>query len=364
MDVPSYSGSAERIAALRFFQPSSPTAFGAIRVRPVGDSRSGIPSRFSAISGRGYQPYIQFPWSHAIAYEWAASGMFTLTWYMIDSTRNPTFDPPSHLKGNSGRPPICSSSTSATTTIGDLLIFSTAADLGGSPTHSRSIFTPGSLLTPPRWITISGSGTPSVSITYLEQHLEIHHDLIVLAKTFGVALAVGLDVLAVSVGVGVTQIALNARFRLGVAFASSEIIMQVVGYGLGTGAGKILGEVAAYIGFALLALVGAFLIRDSLRNTIEAEFEATRGVGLLMTSLSISLDSLGVGVALPATAIQLLPLLITLSITITVFTFIGLAFGSRLGERYERGAERLAGIILIILAALFTVAQILPNGKI
>ena len=189
--------------------------------------------------------------------------------------------------------------------------------------------------------------------------MEIHHDLIVLAKTFGVALAVGLDVLAVSVGVGVTQIALNARYRLGLAFASSEIIMQVVGYGLGTGAGRILGEVASYIGFVLLALVGAFMIRDSLRHASEGEFEATRGVGLLMTSLSISLDSLGVGVALPATAIPLLPLLIMLSVPTTVFTFIGLAFGSRLGERYERGAERLAGIILVVLAALFAAERLI-----
>ncbi|MBV8454488.1 MAG: manganese efflux pump [Deltaproteobacteria bacterium] len=189
--------------------------------------------------------------------------------------------------------------------------------------------------------------------------MEIHHELIVLAKTFGVALAVGLDVLAVSVGVGVTQIALKARYRLGLAFASSEIIMQVVGYGLGTGAGRILGEVASYIGFALLALVGAFMIRDSLRQASEGEFEATRGVGLLITSLSISLDSLGVGVALPATAIPLLPLLIMLSVTTTVFTFIGLAFGSRLGARYERGAERLAGIILVVLAVLFTAERLI-----
>jgi putative Mn2+ efflux pump MntP len=184
--------------------------------------------------------------------------------------------------------------------------------------------------------------------------LEIHHDLIVLAKTFGVALAVGLDVHAVSVGVGVTRITLNARYRLGFAFAGSEILMQVVGYGLGTGVGRILGELASYVGFVLLALVGAFMIRDSFRPTSEGQFEATRGMGLLMTSLSISLDSLGVGVALPATAIPLLPLLMMLSVTTTVFTFIGLAFGSRLGEPYERGAEGLAGIILIILAVLFT----------
>jgi putative Mn2+ efflux pump MntP len=180
---------------------------------------------------------------------------------------------------------------------------------------------------------------------------------ILMAKVFAVALAVGLDVLAVSVGVGVMRLALNARMRLGFAFAGSEILMQVVGYELGTGAGKILGEVATYVGFALLAAIGGLMIRNSFLHPTKAEFDATRGAGLLITSLSISLDSLGVGIALPAMAIPLVPLLITVSITTTVFTFIGLAFGARLGERYERGAERSAGVLLIVLAGLFALEQ-------
>jgi putative Mn2+ efflux pump MntP len=80
-------------------------------------------------------------------------------------------------------------------------------------------------------------------------------------------------------------------------------------------------------------------------------------MGLLLTSLSISLDSLGVGIALPAVNIPLVPLLILVSITTTVFTFIGLEFGARLGQRYERGAERAAGTMLVMLASLFAVER-------
>ncbi|HKD67516.1 MAG TPA: manganese efflux pump [Candidatus Binataceae bacterium] len=184
--------------------------------------------------------------------------------------------------------------------------------------------------------------------------MSLHTDLVVLAKVITVAIAVGLDVLAVSVGVGVARLAWDASLRVGVAFASSEIIMQVVGFGLGTGLGRMIGEVASYVGFALLALVGFFMIRASIRGEEEAKFDATRGAGLLLTSLSISLDSLGVGFALPGVSIPLVPLLITISISTTIFTFVGLEFGARLGERYERGAERAAGIILIVLAVLFT----------
>lgn len=121
----------------------------------------------------------------------------------------------------------------------------------------------------------------------------------------------------------------------------------------------MLGEAATYVGLALLATIGFLMIRNSLQHPSKAEFDATRGAGLLTTSLSISLDSLGVGVALPAMAIPLLPLLITVSVTTALFTFIGLAFGARLGERYERGAERSAGVILILLAALFAIEELI-----
>jgi putative Mn2+ efflux pump MntP len=193
---------------------------------------------------------------------------------------------------------------------------------------------------------------------FLDKPEGMHDDVVELMKVIAVAFAVGLDVFAISIGVGVAQLAWNASFRVGVVFAGSEIVMQVIGYALGTGAGKMIGEIAAWLGLVLLALIGALMIRSSLRPPLvlegSKEFDASRGSGLALTALSVSLDSLGVGVALPGVAIPLVPLLVTLSITTTVFTLTGLAFGARLGARYERGAERTAGIMLIALAALFS----------
>ncbi|HUN58333.1 MAG TPA: manganese efflux pump [Candidatus Binataceae bacterium] len=190
-----------------------------------------------------------------------------------------------------------------------------------------------------------------------------HLDLNLMAKTIALALAVGLDVLAISVGVGVAQIPWKPRLRLGVVFTVAEILMQVTGYGLGTGAGRILGAFATYAALALLALVGLQMVRSSFREEEAPAFNAAHGTGLLLIGLSISLDSLGVGLALPAIGIPLIPLLITLSITTSVFTFVGIAFGAKLGERYERGAERLAGGMLFVLAILFLIEHLLSHSQ-
>ncbi len=182
-------------------------------------------------------------------------------------------------------------------------------------------------------------------------------NLMEIGKVAAVAVAVGLDVLAISVGVGVAGIERGSRLRVGLIFAIAEIIMQLIGYGFGSALGRWFGEIATYAGFAVLAMVGILMLRSSWQPEQYERFNAGRGGALVLMALSISLDSLAVGVALPAAGITLVPLLITVSITTTSFSLLGLAFGARLGERYERRAEALAGGILIVLAVAFAVEQ-------
>ncbi len=182
-------------------------------------------------------------------------------------------------------------------------------------------------------------------------------DIEIVVKIVAIAFAVGLDVLAISVAVGVMRLGTRQSVRLGVAFAIAEIAMQVIGYELGAEAGAVLGVAASYASFVLLAIVGLIMLRSSFSDR-EEKFDATRGAGMLMTALSISLDSLGVGIALPGIGVPLLPLLVTVSITTTLFTLIGLSFGARLGTRYESAAERLAGAMLIVLALGFSIQQL------
>jgi putative Mn2+ efflux pump MntP len=185
-----------------------------------------------------------------------------------------------------------------------------------------------------------------------------HHDFILLSKVLSVAFAVGLDVLALSIGVGIARLSPGASLRVGSAFAVAEIAMQLIGYGLGATASRILGEVADAISLALLFLIGSVMIAKSFEYLPDAHFETANGTGLLLASLSISLDSLGVGIALPALGIPLIPLLVTISITTISFTLTGLAFGAVLGERYEHDAERAAGALLVLLAGAMALGRL------
>ena len=94
VDLPSYVGS---------INGSQPSGFSDVVVSfkrqlpiPFGFDLSAtaglrFPSGSSKISSHGYQPYIQAPWSYKISDAWTAAGMFTLSWFPSESTRNPTF---------------------------------------------------------------------------------------------------------------------------------------------------------------------------------------------------------------------------------------------------------------------------------
>jgi putative Mn2+ efflux pump MntP len=177
--------------------------------------------------------------------------------------------------------------------------------------------------------------------------------LTVAAKILGIAFAVGLDVLALSIAVGVMRVSWSARIKLGAAFSAAEVLMQVIGYSIGTGAGRIVGAIAAYVGFAILAGVGGFIFYESFERRMP-RFQPDSSIALLVASLSVSLDSLGIGMSLPGVPLPLLPLLATVAVSTIIFTAVGLAFGERLGRRYKRVAQRVAGVVLVVLAAVFT----------
>jgi hypothetical protein len=94
IDAPSYVGSINGSQPSGFsdvvvsFKRQIPVPFGFDLSATAG---LGFPSGSSKISGHGYQPYIQAPWSYEIAKGWSASGMFALNWFPSESTRNPTF---------------------------------------------------------------------------------------------------------------------------------------------------------------------------------------------------------------------------------------------------------------------------------
>jgi len=172
------------------------------------------------------------------------------------------------------------------------------------------------------------------------------------ARVALVACSLALDVFAVSIGVGMRGLDRGSRVRIGASFACAEVGMSLVGAGLGAGVGRLIGDVAGYLGFAALVAVGVYMLVEQIRES-EQRLDLSRGWGLLLASLSISVDSLGIGFSIAYLGVPLPVTLGAIAVASVLATSLGLAFGRVLGERAERVAGVLAGVALIGTGLLF-----------
>ncbi len=182
-------------------------------------------------------------------------------------------------------------------------------------------------------------------------------------KLVAIALSLALDVFAVSIGVGVRGVSRAMKIRIGVSFACAEIIMNCIGALLGIAAGKLIGDVAGYLGFAALVLVGLYMIYEAKRDLGDRpKMDLSRGWGLVVASLSISLDSLGIGFSILYIGVPVVVSLIVIGIVSVIATTLGLTLGGRLGTRVEDEAEWIGGALLVLTGTVFIVLKALHIG--
>jgi putative Mn2+ efflux pump MntP len=182
-------------------------------------------------------------------------------------------------------------------------------------------------------------------------------------KIFIVALALALDVFAVGVGVGVRGVSKHHKVRIGIAFACAEVSMNIIGAGLGLLAGKLIGDFAGYIGFAALFGLGVYMIRESRTELSESSrLDLSRGRGLMLASLAISLDSLGIGFSILYIGVPMPISLVIIAATNVASTTLGLTLGRWLGRHAERNAGFIGGVLLALTGILFAVLKALHIG--
>ncbi|HET7813558.1 MAG TPA: manganese efflux pump [Candidatus Baltobacteraceae bacterium] len=182
-------------------------------------------------------------------------------------------------------------------------------------------------------------------------------------KILVVALSLGLDVFAVGIGAGMRVTDARIKVRIGAAFASAEVIMNLIGLGLGKAAGALIGDVAGYIGFVALVGVGIYMIYEAVKESeAKQPLDMSQGWGLFIAALSISLDSLGIGFSILYIGVPLAVSLAVIFVVSVAMTAAGLTLGRALGRRVEERAELFAGIILVLTGAAFCAAKAFHLG--
>ena len=178
-----------------------------------------------------------------------------------------------------------------------------------------------------------------------------------LVEVFLIGVGLSMDAFAVSVGkgLGMKRIDVPTSCKLAVSFGLFQAVMPVIGWALAASFADAIRSVDHWIAFALLVLVGGKMLVDAVRGEAEEPSgetgeSPTVGFGeLIVLSIATSIDALAVGIMFAALGVSPFPAVILIGVTTLALSFIGVVLGNRFGAVYERPANALGGIILIVI---------------
>jgi putative Mn2+ efflux pump MntP len=180
-------------------------------------------------------------------------------------------------------------------------------------------------------------------------------------KLILLVLSLGLDTLAVAVALGISGVGQRSRLRAACSFALFEGLMPLAGFFLGRAASGRVGDAASLVGILVLLAVGIWMIRESLSGEEERALAVETLRGLVLTSLSVSMDELAVGFSMGALGLPIVLTVVLIAAQAFIITVLGTMAGNRIGEQLAERGETVAGVVLCGLA-LALAAQRITGG--
>ena len=173
-----------------------------------------------------------------------------------------------------------------------------------------------------------------------------------LISIIGLAVALAMDALAVSIASGVYIQRVSARqfFRLSWHFGLFQAVMPVIGWYAGLSVRKLIERYDHWAAFLLLAVVATGMLRQAVSRDEEAKIKAdpTRGWRLVLLSVATSIDALAVGLSLSLIGVSVWFPALIIGLTAGIFTLGGMLLGSRAGSIVwlRRYAEIVSAVVL------------------
>ncbi len=182
-------------------------------------------------------------------------------------------------------------------------------------------------------------------------------------ELFILAIALSMDALAVSLGLGAKQQPLNKLLplKVGIFFGFFQGFMPLIGYLAGIGLASFIQFIDHWIAFLLLLLIGAKMIYESFGDPVEDEITKITNKVLLLLAIATSIDAMAAGFTLTLIEPTILFSVITIGVTTFALSYAGVLIGSKGGAYLESKAEILGGFVLILIGVKILVEHILIN---
>ena len=177
-----------------------------------------------------------------------------------------------------------------------------------------------------------------------------------LLEIFLIGIGLSMDAFAVAVckGLAMPKVRIPQAMLVAVYFGVFQGLMPLIGWFLGSQFAQYVTNLAPWIAFVLLAIIGGNMIRESLSKDEEEEecgCGTLRHKELLLLAIATSIDALAVGVSfsMVTLAVSILVAVLMICVTTLIISFAGVYIGNIFGARYKSKAEFAGGAILILM---------------
>lgn len=167
-----------------------------------------------------------------------------------------------------------------------------------------------------------------------------------------IGLGLAMDAFAVSVCKGLSMKKLNWKkaIIIGLYFGIFQMLMPIIGYSLGTAFEGFVTSVDHWIAFILLLIIGGKMIAEAFGNgdnencNDNVDFKT-----MIVLAIATSIDALAVGITFAFLQTNIILASSIIGIITFFVSLIGVKIGNRFGNVYEKKAEFVGGLILVII---------------
>jgi len=169
-----------------------------------------------------------------------------------------------------------------------------------------------------------------------------------------IAIGLSMDAFSVSVCKGLTTKKFSWRMALicGLWFGLFQALMPMVGYFLGAQFQHLIESIDHWIAFGLLFLIGANMIREAVWGDKDNDIPENGSLSfktMFLLAIATSIDALAVGVSFACIQVELWSSVLVIGVTTFLFSILGVKIGNLFGSKFEKSAEIVGGIILILI---------------
>jgi len=170
-------------------------------------------------------------------------------------------------------------------------------------------------------------------------------------ELFPIALGLSMDAFAVSIckGLSVEKASIRHSTLAGLYFGGFQALMPLIGYLIGSRFAHLIESFDHWVAFALLALIGINMIRESFGKDEEDHNGSFSFMTMLPLAVATSIDALAVGISFAFYEVEIIGAAAIIGITTFILSGIGIYIGNIFGAKYKSGAEFVGGLILILI---------------